>query len=440
MYPVILTATILVFLSLFRYMEKRIPKSLFWAFVFLVLLEVIIVLTNSSHQLFLQIELSENITESMFRNASIGIIYYIHTFLSYALLLYSIIMITIKLYKQMKTQKDYFPFFLFIMSIIIGVTVNLIHVFIYTFVLDPTYLAFVLLTAIIYFVIYIRDVRLILKIDNNQFILSNLREMYLVVNHVGKAVDASKSLLDRFHIKLDDGIPIEDFMTLIREKAVIYSSAKNLENSYDESKYYIHMQKKDINMPFYKFSGHLILFYDETKVQKYIHDMDYVMNHDLMTDIYNRNYLEKIRNNYEKIDDYSVIIFDLDGLKLMNDYLGHHAGDKLLIYFANILKKIAKENKHIVPIRLGGDEFLLILKDNNKAEIEQIIKQIADEAYNEDTLKNIGFSYGIATNKEDKSFEKVLSTADINLYKMKTTREEAKAELEKTLKDKSHIF
>ncbi|MFW6272573.1 MAG: diguanylate cyclase domain-containing protein, partial [bacterium] len=420
--------------------ERRIPRGIIWSFVVFVFLEIIVVLTNSSHQMFLQLSLSENITEADFRNASLGIFYYIHVALSYALLLYSIIIITIKLYRRMQADKDYFPFFLFLFSIIIGVTVNIIHVFFYTFVLDPTYVAFVLLATLIYFVIYIRDVRLILKLNNNQFILRNLREMYLVVNHRGTVVDASKTLLSRFEIQLDEGIPIKDFMALVREKAIIYSSSKDLNNGYDESKYYIHMQKKDINMPFLKFSGHLILFYDETKVQKYIHDMDYIMNHDLMTDIYNRNYLEKIRNQYENLSDYAIVIFDLDGLKLMNDYLGHHAGDKLLINFANILKIVTERTEGIIPIRLGGDEFLLVMKNKNSSEITKVIKEVEKEAYDEDPLKNIGFSYGIARKKEGETFEKVLSFADMNLYQMKTTREEAKADLEKILKDKSHIF
>ncbi|MDA3931131.1 MAG: diguanylate cyclase [Tenericutes bacterium] len=440
MYPVVLTATLLVFLALFNYMDKRLPKILLWTLVVFIIVEVIVVLTNSSHQLFLRIGFSENITESMFREAPIGIFYYIHIMFSYALLLFSIVIIAIKLYSQMKTDKDYIPFFIFLFSIVIGISANIIHVFVYSFILDPTYVVFVLLTSVIYFVIYIRDVRLILKFDNHQFILSNLREMYLVVNHKGKAVDASKSLLNRFKIELNEGIPLDEFMDLVKNTAIVYVDPENIEDAYDESKYYIHMQKKDINMPFLKFSGHLILFYDETKVQKYIHDMDYVMNHDLMTDIYNRNFLEKIRNNYVNMDDYTIVIFDLDGLKLMNDYLGHHEGDNLLIAFADILKKIVENNQGIITIRLGGDEFLLIMKNKTKPEINKLVEQVEKEAYDEEPLKNIGFSYGIAMKKDEETFEKLLSLADINLYQMKTTRAEVKAELEKTLKNKSHIF
>ncbi|QWB99682.1 diguanylate cyclase [Mycoplasmatota bacterium] len=439
MYPVVLTATILVFLSLMHYIEKVIPLKIKIFFLMLIIIEVVVVLTNSSHQLFIKLAYSDNINEEMLRTARIGLIYYIHVVFSYMLLFISTILILRKLYIQMKDNKDYLPFFIFVFSIIVGVLANAIHVFVYSFVLDPTYMAFVVLTTVIYFVIYIRDVRLILKLDNHQFILNNLREMYLVINHKGFVVDASKALAKKFDLNLNqEDISFDDFMTSASSQAIIYSSAKNMPKEYDKNKDYLHMQTKDINMPFLKFSGHLVLFYDETKIQKYIHDMDYVINHDSMTDIYNRNYLEDIRKNYYQNDQYAIVIFDLDALKLMNDYLGHRAGDELLIRFSKILKRLADENEGITPIRLGGDEFLLIICNRTKKEIEEMMDDIKNQAYNKNPLKNIGFSYGIATNKGGKSFDKVMSKADMNMYEMKETRTSEKLELEKTLKSKSH--
>jgi diguanylate cyclase (GGDEF)-like protein len=258
--------------------------------------------------------------------------------------------------------------------------------------------------------------------------------MFLIVDHREQVVDASKSFLNRFSIELNEGKPLDDVMDKIKESSVVYSSGKDIQ--FDKDKSFIHMLVKDINIPFLKYPGHMILFYDETKVQKYIHDLNYAMNHDLMTGLFNRNYLESLRETYDNEKTYGCIIFDLDGLKLFNDYLGHHEGDELLKRFANILDRISNENEDLIPIRMGGDEFLLIFKDKEPSMVSSYIDEIKKSATDKDLCKHIGFSYGIGYHEEDDEFSNVLSKADIKMYEMKTKREEQKKKLESFLKSK----
>lgn len=433
-YPLIYFATALAFLAFLYYLEMEVKKSVIWILYSFLAINIVIALTNHWHGLYLDVQYDPSLTASMIMNAEPGHFFYIHTIFSYVLLAIVLVLVVRRGIRAYKETNDLYPLIIIVINIVVGVALNIIHVFIRTFALDPTYIIYVLFASFMYFVFYIRDVRLILRLGNYRFVLQNLREMFLIVDHREQVVDASKSFLDRFSIELGEGKPLDDVMEKIKESSVVYSSGKDIK--FVEDKAFIHMLVKDINIPLLKYPGHMILFYDETKVQKYIHDLNYVMNHDLMTGLYNRNYLESLREIYDDEKNYGCIIFDLDGLKLFNDYLGHHQGDELLKRFANILEEISKKYNDITPIRMGGDEFLLIFKDKESSIVLSYIDEIKESAFNKDLCKHIGFSYGIGYHEEKEDFSHVLSKADVKMYEMKTKREDQKKKLESFLKSK----
>lgn len=94
----------------------------------------------------------------------------------------------------------------------------------------------------------------------------------------------------------------------------------------------------------------------------------------------------------------SVVNIDLDNFKSINDVFGHHEGDKVLRLFASHLEDVF-EGKG-VPIRLGGDEFIVLINENQRESLEQYIKILNNriDAYNEsnDMPYRIKFSYGLA--------------------------------------------
>jgi diguanylate cyclase (GGDEF)-like protein len=433
-YPLIYFATALAFISLLHYLEMEVKKPIIWILFSFLAVNIAMALTNQWHGLYLDVSFSSSLTADMILSAEPGRFFYIHTVFSYVLLFITVAFIVKRGIQSLKETSDAFPLIVIVINIFVGIALNIIHVFIRTFALDPTYIIYVVFVSFIYCIFYIRDVRLILRLGNYRFILQNLREMFLIVDHREQVVDASKSFLSRFSIELNEGKPLDDVMDKIKESSLVYSSGKDIK--FDKDKSYIHMLVKDINIPFLKYPGHMILFYDETKVQKYIHDLNYAMNHDLMTGLFNRNYLESLRETYDNEKTYGCIIFDLDGLKLFNDYLGHHEGDELLKRFANILDRISNENEDLIPIRMGGDEFLLIFKDKEPSMVSSYIDEIKKSATDKDLCKHIGFSYGIGYHEEDDEFSNVLSKADIKMYEMKTKREEQKKKLESFLKSK----
>jgi len=117
---------------------------------------------------------------------------------------------------------------------------------------------------------------------------------------------------------------------------------------------------------------------------------------------------------------YSVIIFDIDDFKFVNDTYGHLNGDKVLVTLANNLKKSIR--KFDTLARFGGEEFIMLLPntDKNKASVvaDKILKLARDIKY-DFTDKPITVSIGIADSSECSSFEEIIHLADERLYKAK---------------------
>lgn len=436
-YPVIYLSTAFIFVALMTYLEKIIPKWIYVLIGSFLILDTILSLTNHWHLGMLEIGYSSNLTYQMIFDSPHGWFFFFHTIVCYLLLFFTMVAIITRLYHDLKKEQDVVPFTVMIVSILIGLTANIIHLFVYSFIIDPTYVVFVILIMIMYFIFYIRDVKMIIYSHANEFILDNLREMYLIVDQKGFIVDASDELVRQFKVDKDAKMTFEEFKNQIVETAIIYTDPDTLKNSYDSTKHYLHMMEKPINLPFFKYTGQFYLFYEETETQHYISELEYVMTHDLMTDIYNRNYMESMKENFVmKYPFLSLIMLDVDGLKLMNDYLGHAMGDDLLKRFAEALKSLQREYSTLIPIRMGGDEFLVIIPTENKKELSNIVERLAQLLYNDDPMLSIGFSYGISMKEgEQKNWSQLLSMADQELYKMKLNRQDAKDAMRRVLEN-----
>ncbi len=120
--------------------------------------------------------------------------------------------------------------------------------------------------------------------------------------------------------------------------------------------------------------------YKRGKIEKEIYKQMAIT--DSLTDLPNRQahekYIKDIENN--KIAGW-IMSVDLNSLKYINDKYGHMMGDKLIVDFANLLKKLKRENNQIHPFRIGGDEFFVFIEADNCFEIKSLIVELK-EAYN----------------------------------------------------------
>ena len=145
--------------------------------------------------------------------------------------------------------------------------------------------------------------------------------------------------------------------------------------------------------------------------------------HDILTGHYNRIYFEEelSRLDNSRFTPISVIMVDVDGLKLINDSMGHPKGDELLKATGEILRSAFRTSDAIS--RIGGDEFAVILPNTNSKQAEAAAKRIEDtlHAYNTTNIDfPLSLSIGFATGKVP--IQEIIIEADNNLNRNKLHR------------------
>jgi diguanylate cyclase (GGDEF)-like protein/PAS domain S-box-containing protein len=149
----------------------------------------------------------------------------------------------------------------------------------------------------------------------------------------------------------------------------------------------------------------------------------YLSFHDALTDLYNRAYFEEEleRYNFPRYCPLSIMMVDINGLKVINDTFGHHEGDKLLQHFASLLNSISRKGDIIA--RLGGDEFAILLPSTTSQETHRIcerIRKICEEDKTEPVYLRPSISLGYATQEgEYQNTEALLKEADKRMYQDK---------------------
>jgi diguanylate cyclase (GGDEF)-like protein/PAS domain S-box-containing protein len=160
---------------------------------------------------------------------------------------------------------------------------------------------------------------------------------------------------------------------------------------------------------------------EKKKAEAKIKHMAY---HDSLTGLPNRWYLQTYMKQYSKHNrkSFSVLLLDLDHFKVINDSLGHQAGDILLQEVASRLKRLLKKNYTLA--RLGGDEFILIVPNTYDGEVQWIAKEvmriIESPFYIQKQKINITTSIGVSLYPEDgEDINTLIKNADIAMYRSK---------------------
>jgi len=135
---------------------------------------------------------------------------------------------------------------------------------------------------------------------------------------------------------------------------------------------------------------------------------------DPLTGCYNRRFLQDIQKRLTSFDTWGTIVVDVDNFKEFNDDFGHQAGDEVLIKVSRFLQQNARAEDAV--IRMGGDEFLLLLVGASAryvAEVGQRLRLTAAE-------QNVpSFSLGWATRHGAESLERTIDHADRELLQIR---------------------
>ncbi len=197
----------------------------------------------------------------------------------------------------------------------------------------------------------------------------------------------------------------------------------------DGINYSLNGEPINIHLDFQVMPGHeqdfgwvLVAIQDITARKKAEDYLRYLGTHDVMTGMYNRAFFEEALLKLEKNrrDPVGFIMADLDGLKQINDSLGHRAGDNLIRRAAEVLRASYDENQIIA--RIGGDEFIVILPNTDEPTTRETLDRIRslvelnNKYYREPKLS---ISLGFAVSEPETPLEKVISQADDAMYARK---------------------
>lgn len=174
-----------------------------------------------------------------------------------------------------------------------------------------------------------------------------------------------------------------------------------------------------------KVTGIILSSRDITERKQLEQELRYLSVHDSLTNLYNRAYfdVEMTRLDAAGVNPVGVMIFDLDGLKLVNDTVGVEAGDRLLVKTAEILQNYFKTE---IVARIGGDEFAVLLPYVGKESLEDVSASIQSkitEFNNSNPQFPLSLSIGIAVREDPViSLWETFKEADDNMNRIKLHR------------------
>ncbi|UMZ72990.1 Cyclic di-GMP phosphodiesterase response regulator RpfG [Natranaerofaba carboxydovora] len=183
---------------------------------------------------------------------------------------------------------------------------------------------------------------------------------------------------------------------------------------------------------------------DVTEQKEVDERIRHISFHDSLTGLYNRYYIEEEIKRLDTNEQLpiSLIMADVNGLKLLNDTYGHKAGDELIKKVGNLLKEFTRD-KDIVA-RWGGDEFVVLLPQTSKEKAEKIAQRLVQECRKK-YVEAVPVRFAVGTYTKDSkhiSIEKAFNEAENRMYKNKldernATRNEMVSAMLNTLKNKS---
>ncbi|MEI8216403.1 MAG: diguanylate cyclase [Eubacteriales bacterium] len=169
----------------------------------------------------------------------------------------------------------------------------------------------------------------------------------------------------------------------------------------------------------------LTMIEDVTEQKKREDEILYLNYHDILTKLYNRAFFEEEgrRLDTKRQLPISIIMGDINGLKLINDAFGHQAGDRLLCEIAEVLRSSCR-NEDIIA-RVGGDEFLILLPQTDSEKAQIICERIFEECEKlkgrtDGDVFHPSIAIGTATKvNETQSLDNITKEAESAMYRRK---------------------
>ena len=163
------------------------------------------------------------------------------------------------------------------------------------------------------------------------------------------------------------------------------------------------------------------------QLQERVEQLDHLAHQDSLIDLPNRRgfvrELERLVARASRYDAKAAMLYvDVDGLKMINDTLGHHAGDQALIQVAELLSSGVRKSD--VVARIGGDEFGILLESANEQTARETAGRLVDliaasEFMHEGETLPLSVAIGVGMIDANDTAEAIRARADEEMYRRK---------------------
>ena len=277
-------------------------------------------------------------------------------------------------------------------------------------------------------------IKSILDAQNNIIILTNKENItnvnkkflqFFGIDDFDKFLETKKNIFDFF---------IEEFGFITKNQIIKQESWLRYIKDLPEVdrivkiKNYLHEEKVfTINVEYYENKEHYYVFSltDITQIKEKSNLLEYQASHDRLTGLFNRNkfdefYSKEVKRSKRYKTELSIIIFDIDDFKIINDTHGHQIGDVVLKEISQIISLHIREQD--IAVRWGGEEFLVLLPHTNLDGATTVANKIRTniEVYSFTQLNlKITASFGVCELKEEDTDESLILRTDKFLYEAK---------------------
>ncbi|MDR1293068.1 MAG: GGDEF domain-containing protein [Clostridiales Family XIII bacterium] len=268
---------------------------------------------------------------------------------------------------------------------------------------------------------------------SREFVFSNLSTMILILSRKHRILEWNRSP-DNFVFKLVHPKyrqPFSDYREKLLEagRGVVSNHDKNVITlTHDGAEHHLLITPAAIREGDREF-GQLIEIADITHIYSVLRYIESIANFDQLTGLHNRNsYLDRARSIITPENmPLLIIVGDVNNLKLVNDNIGHIAGDRLLTTISGILKGAAPENAFVA--RIGGDEIVVLATNAEEKVAERFVERVRRET---DAITDaefgrpdISLGWAVAHSVQD-DYNVVFKLADKMMYNEKKAYKEAR--------------